>query len=278
MNPSKPLGLLLLSLLACPGWAQVQAPVDEAEVINDVRYVAGAVLANGPIYFGQKERGMGLRPMFALRWGKVRLSSSGAGGLIGEGNAGGASADVFSNPDWKVRLGLRIDRGRKIEDDTSNRLEDLPRVRGTLRGRLMVSHRLSSDSSLSLSVAPDLLGHDGGTTVQLGYYKRLPTPDWLASLGGQWSLGAGLSGGDDRYMNSYFGILPGAKRFAAYQPEGGLRNGSLGLGWQRSFGEKQSWVLFGGANLQRMLGSAADAPFIERKTTWSADLGLAYRH
>jgi outer membrane scaffolding protein for murein synthesis (MipA/OmpV family) len=52
----------------------------------------------------------------------------------------------------------------------------------------------------------------------------------------------------------------------------------LGLGWQRSFGEKQSWVLFGGTSLQRMLGPAADAPFIERKTTWSADLGLAYRH
>jgi MipA family protein len=278
MNKFKPHCLLLLSLLAGPALAQTQAPVDEAEAINDVRYVVGAVLSNGPIYFGQKERGTGLRPMFALRWGKVRFSSSGAGGLIGEGNAGGASADVFSSQDWKVRLGLRIDRGRKIEDDSSNRLEDLPRVRGTLRGRLMVSHALSADSSLSLSVAPDLLGRDGGTTVQLGYYKRLATPAWLTPLGGQWSLGAGLGGGDDRYMNSYFGILPGAKRFAAYKPEGGLRNGSLGLGWQRSFGEKQAWVLFGGANLQRMLGPAADAPFIERKTTWSADMGLAYRH
>ncbi len=278
MNHLKLHSLLLLSLLVGPVLAQTQAPVDEAEVISDVRYVVGAVLANGPIYFGQKERGSGLRPMFALRWGKVRFSSSGAGGLIGDGISGGASADVFSNQDWKVRLGLRIDRGRKIEDDSSNRLEDLPRVRGTLRGRLMVSHALSPDSSLSLSVAPDLLGREGGTTVQLGYYRRLPTPDLLTPLGGQWSLGAGLTGGDDRYMNSYFGILPGAKRFVAYKPEGGLRNANLGLGWRRTFGEKHAWVLFGGANLQRVLGPAADAPFIERKTTWSADMGLAYRH
>lgn len=278
MNSSKPLCLLAIALLAGPVKAQTKAPADEAESLNDVRYVVGGVLANGPIYFGQRERGTGFRPMFALRWGKVRISNSGAGGLIGEGNAGGASTDVFSNQNWKVRLGLRIDRGRKIEDDSSNRLEDLPRVRGTIRGRFMVSHSLTSDSALNLSIAPDLLGRGGGTTVQLGYFKRLPTPDWLAPLGGHWSLGAGLTGGDDRYMVSYFGVLPGAKRFPAFKPEGGLRNANLGLGWQRGFGEKQQWVLFGGANLQRMLGPAADAPFIERKVTWGADLGLAYRH
>jgi MipA family protein len=277
MNLFKLNGLALLSLLAGPAFAQGKSPADEAETLNDVRYVIGGVLANGPIYFGQQERGTGFRPMFALRWGKVRISNSGAGGLIGEGNAGGASTDVFSNQKWKVRLGLRLDRGRKIEDDTSNRLEDLPRVRGTLRGRFMVSHSLTTDSSVNLSVAPDLLGRDGGTTVQLGYFKRLPTPDWLEPLGGQWSLGAGLAGGDERYMRSYFGVLPGAKRFAAYKPEGGLRNANVGLGWQRAFGEKQQWVLFGGANAQRMLGPAADAPFIQRKNTWSADVGLAFR-
>lgn len=250
-------------------------PVDE---IDDVRYVVGVTAVNAPIYWGQTERKTGLRPFLALKWGRFRISNSGAGSLIGESNAGGASTDVLRTENLRLRAGLRIDRGRKIDGDTTNRLEDLPPVRGTVRARLTATHRLSDTAAWNIGLNTDLLNRGGGTVVQLGVSERLHAPDWLQGLGGQWSVSAGLAGGDATYMRSYFGVAPGARRFAAYEPGAGLRNANLGLSWQRHLGEKQQWVLFGGIGAQRMLGPAADAPFVQRRGSVTADFGLAYRH
>ncbi len=253
-------------------------PVDEASTLDDVRYVIGLTAANAPIYWGQTERSTGLRPFVALRWGKLRISNSGAGGLIGESNAGGASTDLLDRDGWRLRTGLRIDRGRRIQDDSEQRLSDLPRVRGTLRGRLVLTRTLPGNAAWSLTVAPDVLGREGGTTVQLGYYRQVPTPEWLSGLGGQWSVGADLNLGSRQYMQSYFGVPVGAQRFTPYDPGAGLRNASLGLGWQRQLDDDKHWVLFGGAAAQRLLGPAADAPFVQRQGTWTLNVGLAYRH
>jgi MipA family protein len=266
----------VLGSLAIGANALAQPVAAKPEEVDDLRFVAGLAVVNGPVYWGQAERKSVAHPFFALRWGKLRISNSRAGSLLGEGSAGGASTDVIDRGDWRLRLGLRIDRGLKI-DGSSDRLQDLLPVRGTLRGRVMLSHRLGPQSSWNVSVAPDLLGRKGGTVVQWGYGRSLDDLD-LPSGGGRWSLSAGLGAGDARYMQSYFGVPQGAVRFAPYQPGAGLRNATAGLGWQRLFGDRQQWVLFSGANLQRLLGPAAKAPFVEHATTWSADLGLAYRY
>lgn len=281
MTRRRRLTLLLVSSAWASGVALADErpkPPDEAGVLNDVRYVIGLAAANGPIYWGQEERSTGLRPFVALRWGKIRISNSGAGGLIGETNAGGASTDLVDRDGWRLRAGLRIDRGRRIQDDSVGRLDDLPRIRGTLRGRLVLTHSLPHNAAWNLAIAPDLLGRDGGTTAQVSVWKQLPTPDWLSGLGGQWSASADLNLGDRRYMQSYFGVPTRARLFSPYSPSAGLRNAGANLGWQRAFGDEQQWVLFGGAGVQRLIGPAADAPFVQRKTTWTANLGLAYRH
>lgn len=275
---ARPWLLPLLTLLSSTAWADERAkPPDEAAVLDHVRYVVGLTAANGPIYWGQAERATGLRPFVALRWGKLRISNSGAGGLIGEANAGGASTDLLERDGWRLRAGLSIDRGRRIQDDTVGRLADLPRVRGTLRGRMVLSYGLPRNAAWTLLLVPDLLGRDGGTTLQLGVFKQLPTPDWLSGLGGQWSASADVAMGDRRYMQSYFGMPVGTQRFAPYSPGAGLRNAGMNLGWQRAFGNEQQWILFGGAGAQRLLGPAADAPFVQRKANWSLNVGLAYR-
>jgi MipA family protein len=269
----------LCSLLLVSACHAAEAPRDETESLGDTRWVLGASLNEGPIYFGQRQRAAGVKTLFALRWRKLRISNSGAGGLLGDSVAGGASADVFQSRDWRVRLGLRIDRGRRIEDDGEGRLQDLERVRGTLRARLAVSHSAGEWGSWTFTAAPDLLDRDGGLLMQLGWYRRLPMLDEaLPQLGGQWSLSAQLAGGDARYMVSYFGVPQGARRLSPYRPGAGLRNASLGLGWQRSFGAGDAWVLFGGTQVERLLGPAADAPFVERKAVLRFSLGLAYRH
>lgn len=269
--------LVLAAQLPVAAFA-AEVPANPVDEIDDVRYVVGVTAVNAPIYWGQTERKTGLRPFLALKWGRFRISNSGAGGLIGESNAGGASTDLLRTDSLRLRAGLRIDRGRKIDGDTTNRLEDLPRVRGTVRARLMATQRLSDTAAWNIGFNTDLLNRDGGTVVQLGVSERLHTPEWLQGLGGQWSVSAGLAAGDATYMRSYFGVAPGARRFAAYEPGAGLRNVNLGLSWQRHLGDKQQWVLFGGIGAQRLLGPAADAPFVQRLGSVTADFGLAYRH
>lgn len=253
------------------------SPLEPADKLDGMRVVLGVVAEHGPIYYGQAERDTRFRPMFALRWGRVRVSSSGAGGLLGDGNAGGASTDFKLSDKLTLRTALRLDRGRRISDDTQERLVDLPRVRSTVRGRITLSQQLSPLSSWSLSSNTDLLGRGGGTLVQLGYSRQLQLPDAL-SLGGSWTAYAQLTGADDAYMNRYFGIPPGGRVFGPYEAEGGLRDAAVGLGWRRDFGSRKEWVVFGGLGVQRLLGSAADAPFVNRLTTVSGQLGLAWRY
>lgn len=261
--------------------AQAPAPADPAETLDSLRLVLGASLTHGPVYFGQRRSEWGLKPMVALRWGWLRIGNSGAGGLIGEANAGGASADLLTTPDWRLRAGLRLDRGRHLSAADSQRVAELPDVRGTLRARLTLSRRLGADASWNLSTAPDLFGRGGGTQLQLGYYRRLTELDAAAGIGGQWSLGASLSGGDERYMQSYFGVPEGVSeglRLPAYQAEGGLRDATLSLNWQRALGTDASWMLLAGVSVQQLLGPAGKSPIVERRSSFSARLGLAWRY
>ncbi len=271
--------LMLFPLVSCAAAAAEHSPPpDEAALLNEVRYVIGLSATNAPIYWGQDTRATGVRPFVALRWGKLRISNSGAGGLIGEANAGGATTDLMELDGWRLRAGLRLDRGRRIQDDPRGRLNDLPRIRGTLRGRLELSQSLPNDAAWTLAVSPDLLGRQGGTVLQTGLYKQLSTPEWLKPMGGQWSASADVAMGDRQYMQSYFGVPVGAQRFAPYSPGAGLRNVGVNLGWQRAFGNEQQWILFSGVGAQQLLGPAADAPFVQHKSTWTVNLGLAYRH
>jgi hypothetical protein len=122
-----------------------------------------------------------------------------------------------------------------------------------------------------------LFGRGGGTQLQLGYYRRLTELDAAAGIGGQWSLGASLSGGDERYMQSYFGV-PVGLRLPAYQAEGGLRDATLSLNWQRALGADASWMLLAGVSVQQLLGPAGKSPIVERRSSFSARLGLAWRY
>lgn len=271
--------VLIAAGLALPLLATAaDAPPDPDDSLGSTRWVLGASLNEGPIYFGQRQRAAGLKGLFALRWRGLRISNSGAGSLLGDGVAGGASTELYSDARWRVRLGLRIDRGRFIEDDDEQRLKDLPRVRSTLRARLQASHSLGEQGSLSLSVMPDVLDRGGGLLVQAGYFRLLPQLDLaLPRWRGHWSFSGSLVGGDRRYMDSYFGIPPGGQRLPAYRAGSGLRSLALGLGWQRNFGERDGFVLFGGATREHLLGPAARSPFVQTRGAWRFQLGLAYR-
>ena len=262
----KPLLLTVLSLLIGPLAAQEPALIPGARL-----GVLGLRVADGPVYFGQRERGQGLRPVLAVRWGRFQISNSGGSSLLGERSSAGASTDLLDDKDWRLTLGLRLDRGRDLRSVT--RLQDLPEVRATLRGRLALTWHKNPERDWTLALSPDLLDRGGGVLAQLGWNERLPA--WSGPVAGDWTAFANVVLGSGRYQRSYFGAPESQVRFVPYAPGAGLRNASLGLGWQRPAG--RHWVMFGGVALSSLLGPAADAPFVERRTDWGTNLGLAYR-
>ncbi len=263
-----------LALTSLTAHAQVEPEVSPPEAPH-LRYVLGLRLENGPTYFGQIDRSTGAHVLFALRYGRFRISNSGASSFLQDGGSG-ASADLLKGKRWRLSGGLRIDSGRDLSSD--GRLGELPEVKRTFRGRIGLSFAETDSRSWTLGLAPDLGNRRGGTLLNLGVSQRLTAPAWLEPLGGQWGTFAGLTAGDATYMNSYFGVPVGNTRFVSYTPGAGLRNVSVGLGWQRSLDLNQRWFIFSGAGINRLLGPAADAPFIQRKSEWRANVGLAYRN
>jgi outer membrane scaffolding protein for murein synthesis (MipA/OmpV family) len=237
------------------------------------RYLVGLRLSDGPVYFGQRERGQEVRPVLALHWKSLRISNSGGGSLLGERASGGATTDLLDDEEWRLSVGLRLDRGRNLSGVA--RLAELPDVRATVRGRSALTWHQTPTRDWTVALNGDLLGRGGGLIAQLSYTERLQRWDALSPIGGEWTAYASLSAGNGKYMNSHFGVPAGLTSFSYYRAGAGLRNANLGLGWQRHI--DSHWMIFGGASLGHLLGPAADAPFIEERRSWGMDFGVAYR-
>ncbi|WIT11169.1 MipA/OmpV family protein [Paucibacter sediminis] len=266
------LGAMLL-LGAGPAAAQT-LPADE----EDFRYLLGLGLRAGPDYWGSEQRSLSLKPLWALRWGRWRISTSGAGGLMGFGNEAvgpgpGASRELFRSSTLRVGFGLRFDSGRN--SDAVSSTAGLPDVQRTLRGRLYASYALAPPWQLSGALSQDLLGKRGGAVATIDLTRRLYRSP-MAEL----NAFVSASAGDRRHMLSYFGVpadSPAAQRYGrAYEPGAGLRDATLGANYTRAFGSH--WVGYAGASLSTLLGPAADSPLDQRRSAFGWSLGLAYRN
>lgn len=132
-----------LVLLTSRGlWSQRRRPQPPKPRVN---YVLGAIVSSSPDYAGGAERSYGLRPAWALEYGRFRLSSSRGNALMGHGltaqSESGASAMLAQSERFSLRASLRIDQGDDGSD--SPRRRGLPEVRSTLRARLSTGYALT---------------------------------------------------------------------------------------------------------------------------------------
>lgn len=239
-------------------------------------WVIGASLSDGPTYSGSGTRKLRIRPLWAVQYGKLRLSTSGARAVMGFGGdsaaaGSGASLEVVDKGPWKVAASLRLDGGRSASDDPT--LSGLPEVRRTLRGRLQVERRVGADWSAALGLSQDLLGRDGGATVSAGLGRgyRLG-PDTEASFG------VGASWGNRTFMATHYGVPAQATAtsgYRAFSPGAGLIDVSLGTNVTTAL--TPHWIAFAGAGAGRLVGDAADSPLTRSATSWRLSVGLAYR-
>ena len=80
---------------------------------NGFTYALGLAVIDGPTYAGAAGREVKLRPLWAVRYGRFRISGSRASGLLSApGERGsGIIADLVDKGPWRVSAGLRYDSG-----------------------------------------------------------------------------------------------------------------------------------------------------------------------
>ncbi len=258
-------------VLVC-GSARAQLIEDDPP--NKFNYVIGASVRVAPEYAGSSKQVAKLRPLWAMQYGRYRISPSGAGTLLGFGvdDAGpGASAELLRSSDWKFGVGLRWTHGRPAS--SSPFLAGLPDVRSTLLGRAQLTYRLSENWAVSGSLTQDLLGRGGGAlaSVGLGVRKRLQERV-------EWTVGSGVNFGDPRYMQTHFGIIEAASLSSglpAYNARAGISDVNLGTGVTLMLARR--WFAFGGVGTSRLLGDAATSPVTRDRNASFVSIGLAYR-
>ncbi|MBW8847345.1 MAG: MipA/OmpV family protein [Burkholderiales bacterium] len=256
--------------------ASTARAADQPEVESpSARYLLGASVVSQPEYDGATKRETKIRPLWAVKFGRVRISTSGSGSLLGFGQeeaAGGASTDFVNTNRLRVGVSLRMDSGRSSGDASTTR--GLPDVRRTLRARFYTNYSLTKDVNIGATLSQDLLGRHGGMTLgtDLGWrFYRSPTLEWTS--------GIGISAGSAQNLRSYFGVPESAVAASgkpAYDPGSGLRDIHIGVGFIRPL--SKHWIAYGNAGANRLLGPVADSPLIEKRTGMSAGIGLAWRN
>lgn len=237
-------------------------------------YLIGASVVSGTGHVGEAPLRYDLKPMWAFQLGPFRVSRSRGSSLMKAGREQletGVSADFGILNDWSLSASLRMDNGRDFDGDP--RLDGLPDIPSTLRGRISTGSALGERWSWSTSVDKDLLGRRGGSRLSLGLNRRIPITDL-----NYWDLSFGSTYGDRTYLQTTYGITPDSAArtgLGPYHLGGGWENARAGLQYTHVLSDK--WVFFGGLDLSRMLSAPSRSPLVGRKTTHSLSVGIAFR-
>jgi MipA family protein len=273
-SPHRPLFRALPCVLALTLPVPALAGDEDDQKTSEHNYLLGAMALSQPEYEGSDRRVLKIRPLWAYQWGRFRLSTSrsaAAMNFASDPQGPGASALLVDGKRFRFGGALRIDSGRQSGD--SPRLNGLPDVERTLRGRVFVGYRLSDNWDVSANVSQDLLGRKGGAvgSFDVGYHRRL-------GQNVQWSAGVGLSMANRQNMQTYFGITEEqsvTSKLPVFMAGNGVRNVYAGTGFITAL--SPSWILFGNVGASRLLGDAAASPLTVNTSSVSAGLGLAYR-
>lgn len=266
---------LAVLLIAASATAARAEGEDEVLAPTPFNYVLGTAVSWQPDGIGSRHYAAKPALLWAIRWGRWRISAGGANALFGFGRevtGSGASTDLINSKRWRVGLSLRFDHGRKSADAAT--MAGLPDIQRTVRGRLFASYVLSPDWQLAGSLSQDLLGHQGGLLAGLDLGWRLRHSETT-----EWTAGAGIGAADGQHMRSYFGVTGEAATrsgLTAFTPSAGLRDVHVGIGFTHALSPR--WVTFGSAGVSRLLGPAAQSPLTQMPTGGQVGLGLAYRN
>lgn len=255
--------LLVLSLLPIAAIAG-----DEPEDV----LLLGAGVAAGPRFPGSAK--YVAAPLLMLDYrrtdGFFASTSRGLGWEI-EGERFGASAALAyrGGRSDKEQRGLR---GGSTK--AGNELRGMGEIKGSATAVLSASYKPLPMLALNATAELPLSQRDNGNAYQLGAALTLP-----AAQRHEFSLGLALSGGDAKYLQTYFGVNATQSRnagLAAFRPRAGLHSVEASVNW--SFRLNERWTLMHSLGAMQLIGDAADSPLVRRKRAAQGSLLFSYRY
>ncbi len=232
----------------------------------------GANVSYRPEYSGSSKMIGKISPAIFLRYGRFTITN--ASGFVtrrSDDVVRGLGIDMVRSERVRLNLALRVDQGRS--EQTSDALKGMGDIKPTIRARMSASWKLEGPWRAGAAWSVDLLGKGGGGVGDVGGgWERKLTPATTLNLS------AGLSFGDGRYMQSYFGISEQQATttpYAVYRPGAGLRDVAASINLRHDFGTE--WTMLAGASASRLIGHAATSPLTTSRNGWGLSTGLARR-
>jgi len=154
----------------------------------------------------------------------------------------------------------------------SDALRGMGDIDGGLQAVLTASYQLGK-VGLSVGTTQAVGKRENGSTYTLGASVPL-----YSGANDQVSLGGSAVYGDNKHMQTYFGVT-GAQSarsgYKAYQAKSGFETVSAAVSWDHVIDKR--WSTHTAVGFTRLLGDAADSPLTKRKTTPMLMTGISYK-
>lgn len=235
--------------------------------------LVGLSVTSSSDYLGSDRRSTSLRPLGAVRIGRLRLSTSGGGTLLDFGGVpddGGASLDLVRSPGLRIRTGIRLTSGRR--SSSTEELKGIPDVRRTAIGRVAAIYELSPRWRAVSALDIDILGRGSGLLWTNGVDYRHPLGPRT-----ELRLATGVSLANATNLRSFYGVPESAATANRpyYEPGAGAKDVALSLNLTHAL--TPDWVAFGGITYARLIGTAADSPLAYRRDNLAFITGIGWR-
>lgn len=222
--------------------------------------VAGLVVISGPSYAGSDERRERALPVLNFQWAN--------GWFAGVSN--GVGIDLSSNPQW--RSGLRITASFVRKERRANALRGMGDIDAKAEGGAFFNLALSDEWQATTSLRYGAGTGGRGLVVDAGVL-------YGTALAPQWRLGTsvGLSAVNADYMQTYFGVDASQavrRGDTPYTPNSSLSDALVSA--SLTYGIDPRSAVTAVAELNRLLGDAADSPLTRRRNGASAALVYTY--
>jgi outer membrane scaffolding protein for murein synthesis (MipA/OmpV family) len=144
-------------------------------------------------------------------------------------------------------------------------------IRSTVGAGAFLNHYLDESLRLTSSFLYGVGESHNGLLLNLGVQKSFaPAPHHRLALS------AGATWANRRYTQEFFGVDPLASGSTiSYAPSSGVRDIQLTLNWNWEL--SHLWLLTSQLSATRLMGPAADSPYVDRRNGLSVRTGLAYR-
>jgi hypothetical protein len=182
------------------------------------------------------------------------------------------SYEFLDSKDWKLQTSLRL---QNLGSDQAFEFGD--KGKNTVRGRLLLTHRIDQHFSAAAELTQDLLNRGDGTTLSFGVSRNVelsPKSLLVFSTGITWANAVHWRTSNLGFIKAQTttGDLTPASLFA--NPDVGAGLGSLGVSLGYRYGFTKQWAVYANTGFTRAI---ADLETV-RGTQWRSNfqLGLLY--